>query len=190
MKIFANPSIGIEANILKRFISPHGSWSILLVLVIATALIQGCAAHAVPMAPAQIATIQNVDEKGVGLSGFDPVAFFNQGQPVKGNPQYQSHNANYGGATYYFASSENKALFDENPEKYAPQYGGYCATAMSMGKLEEIQVNFFVIHNDRLLMQHNNMAKMVFLRNPDERLAAADKNWPGLLVQPVRSKQE
>ena len=125
------------------------------------------------MAPAQMATIQNVDGQGVGLSGSDPVAFFTEGQPVKGNPQYQSHYANYGGATYYFASAKNKALFDENPEKYAPQYGGYCATAMSMGKLEEIQVNFFVIHNDRLLMQHNNMAKMVFLRNPDERLAAA-----------------
>ena len=161
-----------------------------ILVVVTTAYLQGCGTHPVPMGTAQIKTIHNVDENGVGISGYDPIAFFTEGKPVNGNPQYQSKYSNYGGATYYFASAEHKALFDQNPEKYAPQYGGYCATAMSMGKLEEIQVDSFVIHNDRLLMQHNNMAKMVFLRNPDERLAAADKNWPGLLVQPVRSKQE
>ena len=159
-------------------------------MLIVAALIQGCAAHVVPMTPAQIMTIHNVDEKGVGLSGYDPVAFFTEGKPVKGNPQYQSRYDNYGGATYYFTSADHKSLFDQNPEKYAPQYGGYCVTAMSMGKVEEIQVDSFVIHNDRLLMQRNNMAKMVLMKNPDERLATADKNWPGLLVQPARSKQE
>ncbi len=173
---------------MTRILSPHASWSVMMVIV--TALIQGCAAHIVPMAPAQIATVQNVDEKGVGLSGYDPVAFFTEGKPVKGNPQYQSRYANYGEATYYFASSDHKSLFDQNPEKFAPQYGGYCATAMSMGKVEEIQVEYFVVHNHRLLMQRNKMAKMVFMRDPDVRVAAADKNWPGLLVQPVRARQE
>lgn len=175
---------------MKRCIPPIRSLFTFCLLISSIAVIQGCAAHAVPMAPSQITTIQNVDGNGVGLSGHDPVAFFTEGKPVKGNSQYQSHYASYGGATYNFASAENKALFDENPEMYAPQYGGYCATAMSMGKVEEIQVDSFVIHNNRLLMQHNNMAKMVFQKSPDERLAAADKNWPGLLVQTVRSKQE
>lgn len=172
-----------------KLLVPRTSCSVAMLLLIATALIQGCAAHVVPMSPAQISTIQNVDKNGVGLSGYDPVAFFTEGKAVKGIPHYQSHDAKYGEATYYFSSADHKSLFDLNPQKYAPHYGGYCATAMSMGKLEEIQVEFFVIHNDRLLMQHNRMAKMVFMQNPDERLAAADKNWPGLLVQPVRSKQ-
>lgn len=173
-----------------KFLVPRSFWSASALLLFATALIQGCAAHVVPMGPAQISTIQNVDGKGVGLSGYDPVAFFTESKPVKGSPQYQSHYANYGEATYYFTSADHKSLFDQNPEKYAPQYGGYCATAMSMGKVEEIKVDSFVVHNNRLLMQRNNMAKMVFLKDPEGRLAAADKNWPGLLVQPVRSKQE
>jgi len=165
-----------------------GFWCVALAVV--AALFQGCAAHALPMSTAQIKTIHNVDGSGVGISGYDPVAFFKEGKPVKGNSQYQSHYGDFGGATYYFASTEHKSLFEQNPEKYVPQYGGYCATAMSMGKLEEIQVEHFVIHQGRLFMQHNRMANMVFMKNPDERLAAADKNWPGMLVHTVRSRQE
>ncbi len=177
-----------EEETMKTSIAPPIPLFILVVLT--TALLQGCGTHPVPMGTDQIKTIHNVDQSGVGISGYDPVAFFTEGKPVKGNPQYQSKASNYGGATYYFASAEHKVLFDQNPEKYTPQYGGYCATAMSMGKLAEIQVDHFVIHNDRLLMQHNRMARTIFMQNPDERLAAADKNWPGMLVQPVRSKQE
>ena len=75
----------------------------------------------------------NVDEKGVMLKGYDPVAYFKQGKAVKGEPKYSSV---YEGATYYFASSSDKSEFEKSPAKYKPQYGGYCANAMTKGKLK------------------------------------------------------
>jgi YHS domain-containing protein len=81
----------------------------------------------------QTKPLVNVDANGVGLHGYDPVACFTDGKAVKGDPQYHSR---YDGATYYFRSSDDKAVFDKEPQRYAPQYGGYCAMAMSMGKLE------------------------------------------------------
>jgi YHS domain-containing protein len=70
------------------------------------------------------ATKVNVDSKGVILKGYDAVAYFTQGKPVKGNPAIKS---THDGATYLFASAEDKAAFDKNPAKYVPQYGGFCA---------------------------------------------------------------
>ena len=74
----------------------------------------------------------NVDQNGVILKGYDPVAYFKQHRAVKGDPKYSS---SYGGATYYFSSADDKAAFDESPAKYAPQYGGYCASGMTKGQL-------------------------------------------------------
>ena len=72
----------------------------------------------------QTKTLVNADANGVSLHGYDPVAYFTDGKAVKGDPQYHS---NYDGATYYFRSGDDKAAFDKEPQRYAPQYGGYCA---------------------------------------------------------------
>ena len=64
----------------------------------------------------------NVDADGVALKGYDPVAYFTMGQPVKGQEEFMHE---WQGARWLFSSSEHLALFQENPEKYAPQYGGY-----------------------------------------------------------------
>ena len=65
-----------------------------------------------------------------GLSGYDPVAYFTEGKPVRGNGYHVSH---FKGVTYAFASEEHKELFDANPEKYVPAYGGYCAYGVAEG---------------------------------------------------------
>ena len=70
---------------------------------------------------AQVAPI-NVDANGVALKGYDPVAYFTEGQPVKGQEELQHE---WQGAKWLFASQEHRAMFLENPEKYAPQYGSY-----------------------------------------------------------------
>ena len=72
----------------------------------------------------------NLDREGIAIQGYDPVAFFTDNRPVKGNPQYQS---DFNGAKYYFVSSEHKAAFDKEPAKYEPQFGGYCAYGVSHG---------------------------------------------------------
>ena len=66
-----------------------------------------------------------------GISGYDPVAYFTDGQPMKGSGY---HVAEYQGVTYAFASSEHKDLFEANPGKYVPAYGGYCAYGVAVGK--------------------------------------------------------
>ena len=77
--------------------------------------------------------LQNLDRNGVAIQGYDPVAFFTDNRPVKGNAQFQS---DYRGAKYYFASAEHKAAFDKEPAKYEPQFGGYCAYGASRGQDE------------------------------------------------------
>lgn len=134
---------------------------------------------ALPIA-AQSKTLVLLDEHGVIINGYDAVAYFTENKAVQGNPKYQSI---YEGAKYYFASSKNKALFDSNPEKYKPQFGGYCAMGVRMGELEEIDVNKFVIEDGRLLLQRNDKAHKMFMMNPEENLKLADQNWPVLVEE-------
>jgi len=105
----------------------------------------------------------NVDPQGVGSHGYDPVAFFTQGKATKGDPKWHR---TYGGTTYYFQSSADQDAFDGAPAKYAPQYSGYCAMAMTMGKLEGVDSNYFLGHDDKLLFQRNEKAHMTFSKDP------------------------
>ena len=120
----------------------------------------------------------DADANGVVLQGYDPVAYFTGDTAVKGNDKYQ---ATYRGGTYYFASAANRKLFKRDPAKYAPQYGGYCAMAVAMGRLEDADPKMFVIHNSRLLVQHNEKAQAMFMSNPDGFHHKADEQWPALL---------
>src|SRR5690349_11467786 len=124
--------------------------------------------------PAQAKTLVNVDVQGVGAHGYDPVAFFTEGKAVRGDPQWKS---TYGGATYYFQSSADRDLFEKEPAKYAPQYGGYCAMAMAMGKLEDADPNYFLVHDDKLLLQRNEKAHVMFSKKPEVNHKKADENW-------------
>lgn len=125
----------------------------------------------------------NVDGQGVGAHAFDPVAFFTEGKASKGDPRWQS---NYGGATYYFESSSNRQMFDKDPGRYAPQYGGYCAMAMAMGKLEDSDPNYYVVHDNKLLLQRNQKAHMMFAKDLEGNHRKADENWAKMREQAAR----
>lgn len=126
---------------------------------------------------AQTKPLVNVDGNGVGIHGYDLVAYFPESKAAKGDPQYSS---NYDGATYYFKSSDDKAAFDKDPAKYAPQFGGYCAMAMAMGKLEDADPTFFLVHDGKLLLQRNEKAHMMFLKDPAGNHKKADEQWKKL----------
>jgi YHS domain-containing protein len=119
----------------------------------------------------------NVDSQGVAVHGYDPVAYFAEGKAVRGDSQYQS---SYGGAIYYFHSAANKDAFDKEPAKYVPQYGGYCAMAMTKGKLEDADPNYFVVHDGKLLLQRNEKAHMMFAQDVAGNQQKADQNWAKL----------
>lgn len=121
------------------------------------------------------APLVNVDRHGVILDGYDAVAFFTDHHPVKGDAAF---NSQFGGATYYFASAEHKKLFDQEPAKYAPQFGAFCAYAVSRGRTAPIDVDTFSIVDGRLLLQHNAKAVRLWSTDVKSNLGKADKYWP------------
>lgn len=122
-------------------------------------------------------TLLNLDGGGIAIQGYDPVAFFTDNRPVKGNPQFQS---DFNGAKYYFASADHKAAFDKEPAKYEPQFGGYCAYGASHGAKAPIKIEAWQIVNGRLLMQYDLNVKDTFNKAQQGNLKKADQNWPGL----------
>ena len=122
----------------------------------------------------------NLNRDGVALDGHDPVAYFTDHQPVLGSPE---HEAVFNGAIYWFASYEHRVLFENDPTRYEPQFGGYCAYAASIGRVSPIDPTIFQILDGRLLLQHTPKAFELFNRDPDASLERADQNWPGLVEQ-------
>ena len=116
----------------------------------------------------------NVDEHGVILKGYDAVAYVKQNKAVKGDPKYAS---SYDGATYYFASQEDKSEFDKDPARYAPQYGGFCANSMSKRRIADIDPTAFFVYQGKLYVCTSHKGIEEFKSKPDEHIQAADKNW-------------
>jgi len=116
-----------------------------------------------------------VDDNDVILQGYDTVAFFTEDRAVRGSSKHKSV---YHGAVYHFVSASNKRNFDANPERYKPQFGGYCSMAMSMGMLEPADATTWSIVSGRLVVQRNAKAKAMWSKNPKGHLGKADGNWP------------
>ncbi len=119
----------------------------------------------------------NLNDKGVILDGYDAVAFFTDNKPVIGNEKLQY---SYEGAIYYFATQEHLDLFKGNPEKYKPQFGAWCAYAVSLGRVAPIDVNTFSIVDGRLVIQHNERAVKGWNKDVTGNLSKADKYWPAV----------
>ncbi len=117
------------------------------------------------------------DEHGLALQGYDPVGYFTEGRPVEGNPSFTT---TYKGARYHFASQRNLEMFQRNPEKYAPQFGGYCGYAASINKISITTPHYWQIINGRLVLQHNQKAWDLWVKDVPGNLAKADKNWEHL----------
>ncbi len=112
------------------------------------------------------------------IEGYDPVAYFTEEQPVKGKDEYSFE---YNGGVFKFASAENLALFTANPEKYAPQYGGYCAYAVSEGYTAKIDPDAWTIVDDKLYLNYNQSIRKRWSKDIPGRIAKANENWPKVL---------
>lgn len=122
----------------------------------------------------------NVDRQGLALQGYDPVAYFADQRPVKGDPKFTSV---LDGATYRFASAEHKRLFDGDPRRYEPAFGGYCGYAASINRLSPISPEWFQVLDGRLVLQHNRKAWDRWNEGLPGNLVKADGNWPGLVAR-------
>lgn len=113
----------------------------------------------------------------VCLKAHDPVTYFEGGEPKMGTPDFISE---YGGMRFNFVNEENKKKFDENPNKYKPQYGGWCAGGMSDGKFIDSEAHTFKIQNDRLFVFYNGTlgnARDIWEQDPEASEKKADENW-------------
>ena len=115
---------------------------------------------------------------GLAIKGYDPVAYFKESKPVKGSKDFVFE---WNNATWQFASAEHRDAFAANPEKYAPQYGGYCAWAVSQNKTADIDPNAWKILNDKLYLNYDSEIQKKWEQDFSGNIEKADKNWPELL---------
>lgn len=108
------------------------------------------------------------------INGYDVVVYFTKDKAIKGDVL---HSYKWSDATWYFSNEENKTLFIETPEKYAPQYGGFCAFAVSKGFTANTNPNSFKIINGRLYLYSDDDVKSEWLSNQDANLKICDNNW-------------
>ena len=116
--------------------------------------------------------------KGLAIDGYDPVAYFTESDAVRGSADFE---ADWNGATFRFASAANKAAFEADPEAYAPQYGGYCAWAVSQGYTAKIDPDAWSIENDKLYLNFSRRIRRKWLRDVEGNIAKGDANWPSVL---------
>ena len=120
--------------------------------------------------------LQNLNEAGVALQGYDPISYFSD-HPVKGNTEIST---TYNGAIYLFGSEAHKATFDATPQQFAPQYGGFCAVAVSEGKTFPIDPNTYTVTDSKLYLFYNGKlgnTKPQWEADPKTRKSNADAHW-------------
>jgi YHS domain-containing protein len=114
-------------------------------------------------------------ESGVAIAGADPVAYFTEGAYVPGSDQFAY---DWSGTTWYFASAANRDAFANDPTAYAPQYGGFCAWAVSQGYSAPVDPNAWKIVDGKLYLNFDRSVQARWERDIPGHIASADANWP------------
>jgi YHS domain-containing protein len=144
--------------------------------MLARVLVFAAAALFAPAAAADKAPVF-ADRDGA-IRGYDPVAYFTQRAPVKGSREFRHE---WRGATWHFASAANRDRFAAEPEKYAPQYGGYCAYGVALGSAPPIDPAAWSIVDGRLYLNFNLPTRAAWEKDIPGYIRKADANWPGVL---------
>ncbi len=142
-------------------------------MIVAAAL----AAPIAVIAPAQAdgGVFVGVEGANVAVSGYDTVSYFQgSGKPVKGSAKYK---VKYDGAVWHFSSQSNADAFKENPAKFAPQYGGHCAWAMSRGSLAPGDPTLYKVHDGKLYLNFNRDVQSTWLGDIEGFIAKSDPAW-------------
>ena len=122
------------------------------------------------------------DANGVTLAGHDAVAYFTENQPVLGRPKFTAVHNN---AIYRFSSAKNRDLFNKNPEKYAPQYGGFCAYGLTFGKKFEIDGKAFKVVDGKLYVNKNLDVAKAWNKDVPKYIDEANQYWPKIEATPA-----
>ena len=162
---------------MQRLTSPSLSRRSVLALG-ATAFLFSTAARAAEPA---VNTLKNSLFGGrtdTAINGYDPVAYFTVGKPVKGQDGLVTE---WMGAKWKFSSQANLDLFKANPEKYAPQYGGYCAYGVTQGSLIKVEPEQFTLRDGKLYLNYDADVQSKWLKDPAGYIKDADAKFQALL---------
>lgn len=143
-------------------------------LFIAALLVAGIAT--VTQASQKVAPV-NTDRKGLALHGYDPVTYFESDKPAMGSERFSY---GYKGATWRFVSAENRRKFAQDREMYMPQFGGYCAKAVSENNTADVDPLAYKIVDGKLYLNYDAKIQKVWEQDIPGRIANAEKFWPGL----------
>ena len=139
-------------------------------------LILACFMGTASSANAMQPPVYSVD--GIAIGGYDPVAYFDFLIPVKGSPEFT---VEWNGTVWHFASNENMGRFVDDPAAFAPQYGGYCAYAVSRGSTAKTEPDAFTIHEGKLYLNYDLAVQRIWRWDVPGNVEAADENWPSVL---------
>ncbi len=127
---------------------------------------------------AALAREPEVFQNPVAINAIDPIGYFTEAAPV---PGLAAHAVTWNGATWHFASAENAARFEAEPETYAPVFGGYCAFAASRGYLAPTLPEAWTVYEGKLYLNANLRARTLWLEDVPGNIARGLENWPGIL---------
>lgn len=139
--------------------------------------------HSYAAEPSKTTVALNVDQNGVMLKGYDPVAYFTDGKALKGSEQFS---AEYEGARYNFASAAHKDLFLKDPAKYMPAYGGFCAMGAVFDKKLDGDPTLWRIVDGRLYVNVNADAAKKWVEDVPGNIAKANIAWPKIKDVPAK----
>jgi YHS domain-containing protein len=144
----------------------------------ALAVVAGLAIAALATSAAVADGIVNVDKSGIAIQGYDPVAYFTEGAATPGSA---AHMAEWEGAVWHFASVANRDAFLASPERYAPQYGGWCAYGATRGYAAETDpVNAWTVRDGKLYLNWDASVKEEWSKDIAGNLAKSEANWPAI----------
>ncbi len=143
-----------------------------------TAILITTAFYLLTLSPAFAIEPVNKASNGVAIKGYDPVAYFTDGRPVKGSRDFEYV---WMGAKWHFSTVEHRNLFIRDPEKYAPKYGGYCAYAVSQGTTADIDPEAWNIVDGRLYLNLSKKIRDKWSKDIPGYIKKADEKWPKIL---------
>ena len=122
----------------------------------------------------------NAGSDGVAIKGYDTVAYFTENQPMKGKPEFKY---SWRDVEWYFASAQHRALFAADPERYAPQFGGFCANGMSKGKVIAANTEIWAIVDKKLYIKFSEKARNQWNQDRTKKIKKGNENWADLQKQ-------
>lgn len=119
----------------------------------------------------------NASRGGLAIDGYDPVAYFADARPLRGQREFEQE---YQGVRYRFASAANRDRFGADPEGYLPQYGGFCAYAVSRGYTADIDPEAWAVVDGKLYLNYSRRVRRLWQEDVPGNIRKADANWPAL----------